>query len=442
MERTREDFRHDSLLASIRNSLTLGLKRTKKNPVPSNAEFSHVDCLMSCLAVFTFKFPSLLQFDRAKNEDKHLKMSLRNLFKITNVPCDTQMRERLDRIHPDVTRPAFTQIFSLLQRGKILENFRFMDKYYLISLDGTGYFSSSTIHCSNCCIRNHKNGEKTYHHHILAAALVHPDHRVVFPFAPESIVKADGDQKNDCERNAVKRWVEKFKREHFLLRAIILADGLSSNEPFIANLRENNLSFILIAQESDHRYLFDWLNAADSHDAPFWEETLTDGTHKTYQYMKEVPLNSSKDNCLVNVVRYKETKGEKSRTWVWVTDLDVNEKTIYTIIKAGRCRWKIENETFNTLKNQGYNFEHNYGHGNKYLSAVMAHLMLLAFFIDQILQGFDKKFQACYAKMKSKASLWERMRSILIHYVAGSFEELYSAIIHPPPKIFLSVAAA
>ena len=94
------------------------------------------------------------------------------------------------------------------------------------------------------------------------------------------------------------------------------------------------------------------------------------------------------------------------------------------------------------MKNQGYNFEHNYGHGNKYLSTLMAHIMLLAFFVDQILQGLDKKFQACYAKMKSKASLWERMRSVLIHYILESFDDLYSAIIHPPPKISLRVAVA
>jgi hypothetical protein len=381
VERTRQDFKHDSLLVSIRNSLTTGLKRTKKSSSAPNAEFSHVDCLMSCLAAFTFKFPSLLQFDRAKSEDEHIKASLRNLFKINNVPCDTQMRTRLDQIHPDVTRPAFTQLFSLLQRGKVLENFRFMDKYYLISLDGTGYFSSSAIHCPNCCTRKYKNGEITYQHQMLGAALVHPDYRVVFPFAPEPIIKADGNEKNDCERNAAKRWVAKFKREHFLLRAIILADGLSSNEPFITNLKQNDLSFILIAQESDHKYLFDWLNAADSEDAPILGETLKDGTYKTYQYMRDVPLNSSKDNCLVNVIRYTETQDGKTRTWVWVTDLEVNEKTIYDIIKAGRCRWKIENETFNTLKNQGYNFEHNYGHGNKYLSTIMAHIMLLAFFI-------------------------------------------------------------
>ena len=53
---------------------------------------------------------------------------------------------------------------------------------------------------------------------------------------------------------------------------------------------------------------------------------------------------------------------------------------------AGRARWKIENETFNTLKNQGYCFEHNFGHGEKNLSTVFAFLMMLAFLIDQIQQ--------------------------------------------------------
>ncbi len=72
------------------------------------------------------------------------------------------MRARLDLIHPHVTRPAFTKLFSLLQRGKILESFCFMDKYYLISLDGTGYFSSPTIHCNNCCTKEHKDGHITY----------------------------------------------------------------------------------------------------------------------------------------------------------------------------------------------------------------------------------------------------------------------------------------
>ena len=53
-------------------------------------------------------------------------------------------------------------------------------------------------------------------------------------------------------------------------------------------------------------------------------------------------------------------------------------------MRAGRARWKVENETFNTLKNQGYHFEHNYGHGQQHLSVVLAMLMMLAFLLDQV----------------------------------------------------------
>lgn len=444
MRGTRQGLNHDSLIAYVRNELKAGLKRLKITNSAPNSNFSPMDCLMACAALFTFKFPSLLQFDRAKNDDKHLQISLKNLFKLKGTPCDTQMRVRLDPIHPDVTRSVFTKLFARLQRGKILEDFRFLGKY-LISLDGTRYFSSSAVHCEHCCTREHKNGQITYHPQLLGAALVHPGHRIVFPFAPEPIIKSDGDEKNDCERNAAKRWVDKFRREHFWLPAIILADGLSSNEPFISHLRKNRLSFILTAQESDHKYLFDWLNAADEEDAPIWEETVKGKkgeVNKAYQYMKDVPLNATKEGCRVNVVRYRETKGGTTTTWVWVTDLAVNREMAREIAIGGRCRWKIENETFNTLKNQGYNFEHNYGHGNQYLSILMAHIMLLVFFIDQILQGFDKEFQACYAKMGSKSSLWERMRSFLTHYVLDSFDGLYAAIVHPPPKRFLSDVAA
>ena len=49
-----------------------------------------------------------------------------------------------------------------------------------------------------------------------------------------------------------------------------------------------------------------------------------------------------------------------------------------------RTRWRVENEAFNTLKNQGYEFERNYGHGKQFLSSTLAGLMMLAFLVDQI----------------------------------------------------------
>ena len=63
-------------------------------------------------------------------------------------------------------------------------------------------------------------------------------------------------------------------------------------------------------------------------------------------------------------------------------------------MQGGRTRWHIENDTFNTLKNQGYQFDHNFGHGKQNLSVVLAFLMFTAFLIDQIQEFACKHFQA------------------------------------------------
>jgi hypothetical protein len=51
--------------------------------------------------------------------------------------------------------------------------------------------------------------------------------------------------------------------------------------------------------------------------------------------------------------------GTRQKHFAWVTDLTITEENAPTLVAGGRARWKIENETFNTLKNQGYHFEHN-----------------------------------------------------------------------------------
>jgi hypothetical protein len=91
-------------------------------------------------------------------------------------------------------------------------------------------------------------------------------------------------------------------------------------------------------------------------------------------------------------------------------------------------RWKIENETFNTLKNQGYNFGHNYGLGKKNLSIVFVMLMMLAFLVDQALQISCSLFNAVWKKLKSKRSLWETIRAVFCLFEVNSMETLYEVI--------------
>ena len=206
------------------------------------------------------KDPSLLAFEKRRNDE-----NIKNLFRVLNVPSDTQMRTILDSLEPDLLRPMFNDVFRQLQRGKAREPYVFHDGCYLVSMDGTGYFSSKKIHCKSCLQKkNSKTGEITYHHQMLGAVVVHPGHKQVIPLAPEPIIKQDGDNKNDCERNAGKRLLQKIRNEHPNLKLIVVEDGLASNSPHILQLKSLDRHFILGAKPDDHEHLFDEVSQAES----------------------------------------------------------------------------------------------------------------------------------------------------------------------------------
>ena len=94
-------------------------------------------------------------------------------------------------------------------------------------------------------------------------------------------------------------------------------------------------------------------------------------------------------------------------------------------MRGGRSRWKIENETFNTLKNLGYNFEHSYGHGKKYLSTVFGMLMMLAFLLDQVQEICCTLYKKCRARLRTYRSLWEHMKVLFQRFVLGDWESFY-----------------
>src|SRR3989337_143457 len=190
-----------------------------------------VDELMAALAMFSLKYPTLLAFDRAK-KDPIIKNNLKNLYGINNPPSDTYMRQELDKVDPALLRESFLMVFAAVQRGKLLENYRFLDGY-LLAIDGTSFFKSDCVHCSDCCVKEHRDGRISYYHQVLGAVIAHPDHRQVIPLCPELISKQDGSDKNDCERRAAQRFFVLLKKEHPLLKLTVLFDALSANAPTI-----------------------------------------------------------------------------------------------------------------------------------------------------------------------------------------------------------------
>jgi hypothetical protein len=419
--RPRKDLNADALFAFLRKEFEK-IPDTRPQPIIPLA-----DALMSGFALFSLKAPSLLAFEKRTND-----ITIKNLYHIGSIPSDTNMRMILDEVDPTFLMPIFKRVLSTVQRGKGLEDMTFYDGYYLISNDGTGYFSSDSIHCDDCLIKKHAKGIE-YHHSFLGSVMVHPKHKTVLPLCPEPIKKSDGQAKNDCEQNASKRWIERFRREHPHMKAIIVEDALSSTAPHIQMLKENDLRYIIGIKPKSHKYLFALLNDAAQ---AIQTHTVTDalGTIHTYQFMNNVSLNESQLDTKVNVIEYWETKPakgkhpEKRQHFSWVTDIVVTKENVALLAKGGRSRWKIENETFNTLKNQGYHFEHNFGHGNKHLSTVFALLMMLAFLIDQIQQKCCPVFQAAWAKCGDKRTLWERIRGAIEWAIFSSMIELLTAI--------------
>jgi len=395
-----------------------------------NIKISIADALMSGFAMFSLKDPSLLAFDERRGIDQNL----RTIYLINDVPCDTQMRNILDPVNPDQLRGVFKGPIRQLQRGKALERMVFFEGCYLLSLDGTGFFSSKKLHSELCLQKkNSKTGEITYHLQMLGAAIVHPAFKEVIPFPPEFIVKQDGNTKNDCERNAAKRFFEKLRKDHPHLPLIITEDALSSNAPHIREAQKYNLHYILGVKEGDHSFLFEQVNKARSAgqitEFEIVDEENSEMTHR-FSFLNQVPLNESNPDLLVNFLEYWEITPDKVQHFSWVTDFTVTKKNAYVIMRGGRARWKIENETFNTLKNQGYHFEHNYGLGEKNLCLVFAMLMMLAFLIDQTQQLSCKLFRAVWIKLKSKRALWERMRSLFKEFAFESMQMLYHAILY------------
>ena len=427
----RAHLNADALFATIREDFA---------KVPdhraANASIPLADALMSGFAMFSLKDPSLLAFDERRLERPE---SLHGVFGVGVIPSDTQMRTILDEVAPTHLRRAFRSVFHQLQRGKVLPKLTCLGGHLLLAIDGTGIHSSENIGADYCLTRERRDGTIEYHLQMVAGAFVSPDCKEVFVLCPELIRRQDGSNKNDCERNAVRRYFVDFRREHPHLKVIVTEDGLSANAPHIKDLMAHDLRYILSAKPGDHAYMFNHIDTAaergDVTDLILPDGKMTNRTH-CFRFLNAVPLNkASEDELRVNFLEHweVETRGEEvivRNRFSWVTDLTITPDNAMEIMRCGRARWRIENETFNTLKNQGYNLGHNYGLGKKHLSAVFMHLMLLAFLVDQVQQLCCPLFQAARAKVSSKRSLWERIRNYFHTFIAPSMERILRMIAH------------
>jgi hypothetical protein len=386
---------------------------------------------MAGFAMFSLTCPSLLDFDKQRAEG-----NLQTIYRIERAPCDSSMRELLDPVAPASLRPLFTGVFRQRQRGKALEEMVCLPGGYVLTLDGTGYVSSTTIHGQSCLEKHHRDGSITYAHQLLGAARMHPDRREVIPLRPEAMIKHDGREKNAGERKAAKRFMATLRQDPPPLGCIVTEDGLSANAPHIDTLHDDGCHSLLGVKEGDHGSLFAQVQAAEQagrvrHDA---RPDRAAGMAHRFRLINDMPLNESRSDVRVNCIESWEVSQDPVQYLSWVTDLRVHKDNVDKLMRGGRARWKRENATCNTLKNPGDNFDHNDGHGAQHLSVVLAVLMLLAFLVDQTQQLCCALFRAVWEKLGSKRLLWERLRALVFDEALESMRQLLEALLYGVKK--------
>lgn len=397
----------------------------------AKCDYSQHDAVMSAFGCMYFQDPSFLAYQK-RLDNKYQSSNIKTLFDVKAMPKDTQLRDILDNIPTSSFSSLFTDLFERLRRHNHLKDFEVLPGVYLCSVDGSQHHSSKDINCEHCLTKKHKNGTVSYSHLVLQGAIMHPSQRQVIPMMPEMVRNEDGNKKQDCELNASKRFLHKLRKPHPRLGLMICGDGLFSHQPMIEETLKQGMHYLYVAKPDDHTYLFEWMEAYKT--LPSIEVKNEKGQTHRYRWGNQVPLHGGEKAIRVNWLSYEliNKAGKITYKNSWVTDVEITQENIETLVKAGRCRWKIENECFNTLKNQGYHITHNYGHGQQYLSDNMYILTLLAFYFHQIFELTDKVYQACRERYGSKAHMWENFRVTVRFLLFDSWEELMENLLSDP----------
>lgn len=422
----------DQLIAELKG-VCADLPDKRKGP-PRAGGYTMADIGLSAFSIFFMGSPSFLAHQRALAEG-HGRSNCETLFGMSAIPSDAYIRLMLDGAAP----AAFDGLFAeAIEAAGPLTPFQCLGGRVLIALDGTEYFCSRKIKCQQCSTRRRSDGGTEYFHSFLGATLVAPGHKKVMPLPPEFIAPQDGAVKQDCERNAAKRWLTRHGATVAQLRPIYLGDDLFACQPIAADIHRAGGNFILTCKPASHQTITEYLQGAELQEH---RQTICKRGKRTtmvYRWLSALPLRATDDAIAVNwfSIEILNAKGKRTYYNSFVTDLTVTANTVAELAACGRARWKIENETFNVLKTKGYNLEHNFGHGKETLASLLVTLNLLAFAFHTAAWLAVLAWQAAVIARGPIYRFFEHLRTITTYVVFQDWDHLLRSIaaaaIRPP----------
>jgi len=403
-----------------------------------DVRYSMADIGLSAFSLFFMQSESFLAYQRELEAGRKTS-NCHSLFGMTAIPTDNHIRSMLDPVHPAHLQPAFDQALGILRQHGGLAPFQRLGGRVLIALDGTEYFCSQKLGCPQCLTRRRANGKVESYHAMLAATLVAPGHAMALPLMPEFIAPQDGAEKQDCERNAARRWLAAHGGRAKALRPVYLGDDLFACQPIADAITAAGGDFLLTAKPASHKALYDFMQGAEFDEHAVTQKT--NGKRLTYRFrwFEGAPLRDAHDAVLVNWVgvTITDAKGHVTYDNAFVTSLPITRDTVAEIVACARARWKIENESFNVLKSNGYHLEHNFGHGKQNLAMMFAAMNLLAFALHTICDALEQLWINARTAKRARTRFFEHIRTITAYLVFPNWTTLMQTLIDskPPPHV-------
>lgn len=399
-------------------------KRTGKN-----GQYDVNDAAQAAFAIFFMQSGSFLAGQRHLRQAKG-KSNAESVFKMERIPSDTHMRNLLDPVSPSELSDEFRFLLAELAESGHLKQWHVLGQRLAFSLDGVYYFSSQKISCAQCQKQEREEGT-VYLHSAITPVVVAPNQSHVLPYVPEFVLPQDGTEKQDCEVNAAKRWVQ---QEAAVLRrhgAILLGDDLYSRQPLCETVLASDCDFIFVCHRESHLTLYAVVDAVANLGRL---STITrrhwNGRHGeiwTYRFLNNVPLRSGDEALSVNwcdlLVTHEES-GEVLYRNEWITSLSLDERNTPEVVACGRARWKSENENNNVLKNHGYHIDHNFGHGQEHLSTTLLTLNLLAFLLHTIAQIADDVYQQVRQALGKRSTFFNDVEALMRYLIFSDWDSV------------------
>jgi hypothetical protein len=405
-----------------------------RKPSP-NTRYTMQDAAFGAFGIFFMQSPSFLEYQR-RLQGSTGRNNAQTLLGVQQIPCDNQIRTLLDPIAPSHFDPLFLEVFQRLEQHHLCDSFRVLGDQRLVALDGTTYFSSQAIHCPNCLTRQLANGHTLYYHPAITPVVVCPKRAQVLALPPEYIMPQDGHNQQDCEQMAGTRWIRRYAHALAPHHVTVLGDDLYSKQPFCALALAKGFNFILVCKPDSHpklseRVAFWHANGGlAACERRHWNGRFTEVS--LYRFLNDVLLLDGKEALSVNwfaITVINAQTGEQLYHNSFITNHQVTADNVAEAAQAGRGRWKIDNEHNNVLKTKGYHVEHNFGHGQQYLAALMLSLNLLAFLFHTVLEWSDAGYALLRQVLTRRQTFFEDIRALMCSLVFDSWQHLIEFMI-------------